>query len=155
MVPAGNKAKRLSSVNHTTKTIHHHHHKTFSIRENKIQIKNYFDRKRKASSKSSKEEVANYLNIFFSNVVKNPEIPEYLVKESFHQNTECPTLKAVLKYRKHPSIISISHSFHQASSFNFSCIDKKAVLKEILRLRATKTSEDTDIPIKFLKENGH
>ena len=26
VVPAGNKAKRLSSVNHTTKTIHHHHH---------------------------------------------------------------------------------------------------------------------------------
>ena len=25
MVPAGNKAKRLSSVNRTTKTIHHHH----------------------------------------------------------------------------------------------------------------------------------
>ena len=26
MVPDGNKAKRLSSVNHTAKTIHHHHH---------------------------------------------------------------------------------------------------------------------------------
>ena len=26
MVPAGNKSKRLSSANHTTKTIHHHHH---------------------------------------------------------------------------------------------------------------------------------
>ena len=26
MIPAGNKAKHLSSVNHTTKTIHHHHH---------------------------------------------------------------------------------------------------------------------------------
>ena len=26
MIPAGNKAKRLSSINHTTKTIHHHHH---------------------------------------------------------------------------------------------------------------------------------
>ena len=26
MVPAGNKARRLLSVNHTTKTIHHHHH---------------------------------------------------------------------------------------------------------------------------------
>ena len=25
IVPAGNKAKRLSSVNHTAKTIHHHH----------------------------------------------------------------------------------------------------------------------------------
>ena len=33
MVPAGNKAKRLSSVNHTTKTIHHHHqhHHTVQI----------------------------------------------------------------------------------------------------------------------------
>ena len=26
MVPAGNKAKRLSSASYTTKTIHHHHH---------------------------------------------------------------------------------------------------------------------------------
>ena len=26
MVAAGNKAKCLSSVNHTTRTIHHHHH---------------------------------------------------------------------------------------------------------------------------------
>ena len=26
MVPAGNKAERLSSVNHSTKTIHHHQH---------------------------------------------------------------------------------------------------------------------------------
>ena len=33
MVSAGNKAKRLSSVNHTTKTInhHHHHHHHFKI----------------------------------------------------------------------------------------------------------------------------
>ena len=26
MVPAGNKAKRLPLVNHTTKRFHHHHH---------------------------------------------------------------------------------------------------------------------------------
>ena len=35
MVPAGNKAKRLLSVNHTTKTnhhhYHHHHHQEYSI----------------------------------------------------------------------------------------------------------------------------
>ena len=29
MVPAGNKAKRISSVNHTTKTIHHQHHHSY------------------------------------------------------------------------------------------------------------------------------
>ena len=32
MVLAGNKAKRLSSVNHTTKTIHHHHNNPFDFR---------------------------------------------------------------------------------------------------------------------------
>ena len=31
MVPAGDKAKRLSSVNHTTKIIHHHHHHHFFV----------------------------------------------------------------------------------------------------------------------------
>ena len=29
MVPAGNKAKRLSPVNHTTKTVHHHQFTVF------------------------------------------------------------------------------------------------------------------------------
>ena len=32
MVPAGNTAKRLSSVNHSTKTIHHHHHQKALIK---------------------------------------------------------------------------------------------------------------------------
>ena len=31
MASAGNKAKRLSSVNHTTKNIHHHRHQTIAI----------------------------------------------------------------------------------------------------------------------------
>ena len=31
MVPAGNKANHLSSVNHTTKAIHHHHRHTCSF----------------------------------------------------------------------------------------------------------------------------
>ena len=31
MVPAENKAKHLSSVNHTTETIHHHHHCKLSV----------------------------------------------------------------------------------------------------------------------------
>ena len=31
MVPAGNKAKRLLSVNRTTKTIHHHHHRSIVL----------------------------------------------------------------------------------------------------------------------------
>ena len=102
---------------------------------------------------SNNIKVANCLNYFFSNIVKNLEIPKYEVKDNFHQNMESPALKAVFKYRNHPSIISISYSFRQASSFNFSCIDKSTVLKEIRSLSITKTSRDTDLPLKVLKEN--
>ena len=38
MVPAGNKAKRLSSVNHTTKTIYHHHHHHWVVPDNKAYL---------------------------------------------------------------------------------------------------------------------
>ena len=68
---------------------------------------------------SDNTEVENCLNNFFSNIVKILEIPMYELKDNFHQNIESPSLKEVLKYRRHPSIISILHSFHQASSFNF------------------------------------
>ena len=39
MVPTGNKAKRLSLVNHTTKTIHHHHQDTNQDSELKKHLK--------------------------------------------------------------------------------------------------------------------
>ena len=42
MVPAGSKAKRLSSVNHTTKTIHphyhHHHHRHHLLLDFEIKV---------------------------------------------------------------------------------------------------------------------
>ena len=40
MVMTGDKAKRLSSVNHTTKTIpHHHHHKNLTSYNNRLTLK--------------------------------------------------------------------------------------------------------------------
>ena len=79
---------------------------------------------------SDDAEVANCLNNFFSNVAKNLEIPKYDVKDDLHLNMKSHlTLKAVFKYKSHPSIISIRHFRHQVSNFNFSCIDKNTVLK--------------------------
>ena len=65
-----------------------------------------------------------------------------------------PTLKAVFKYKNHPSIISIRRFRRQASNFNFSCIDKNTVLKKIRGLSTTKASQDTSLPVKILKENA-
>ena len=104
---------------------------------------------------SDDAEVANCLNNFFSNIAKNLEIPKYDVEDDLHLNMNSrPTLKAVFKYKNHPSIISIRRFRHQVSNFNFSCIDKNTVLKEIRGLSTTKASQDNDLPVKILKENA-
>ena len=104
---------------------------------------------------SDNVEVANCVNNFFSNIVKNLEIPKYGVEDDLHVNMNShPTFKAVFKYKNYPSIISISRFRHQVSNFHFSCIDKNTIAKEIRGLRTTKASQDNDLPAKILKENA-
>ena len=53
-------------------------------------------------------EVANTLNNYFSNVVKNSKIPEKFVTDSLPQSlSRHPTLIAILKYKNHPSMRAI------------------------------------------------
>ena len=104
---------------------------------------------------SDDAEVANCLNIFLSNIVKNLEMPKYEVEDDLHLNVNShPTLKAIFKYKNHPSIISIRRFCYHVSNFTFSCIDKNIVLKEIRGLSTTKASQDTDLHVKNLKENA-
>ena len=50
-------------------------------------------------------EVANTLNNYFSNVVKNLKIPEKFVTDSLPQSlSRHPTLNAILKYKNHSSM---------------------------------------------------
>ena len=104
---------------------------------------------------SDDAEVANCLDNFFSDIAKNLEIPNYEVEDDLYLNMNShPTQKAVFKYKNHSSIISIRHFCHQVLNFNFSCIDNNTVLKEIRGLSTTKASQDTNLPVKILKENA-
>ena len=47
------------------------------------------------------KEIAKVLNDFFSNIIRN------LNTDSIIKNVRAPTLKFILKYRKHPSILAI------------------------------------------------
>ena len=66
-----------------------------------------------------------------------------------------PVLRAIMKYRKHPSINPIRPFSQHNSSFHFSPVDKNSVLKEIKGLNANKAVQDTDILVKILKENAN
>ena len=56
---------------------------------------------------NSKTKTAEVLNEFFSNIVKNLKIPEYENLNCNFQKVKDPELKAILKYKNHPSIIAI------------------------------------------------
>ena len=100
-------------------------------------------------------EVAKTFNNFFSNIVKNLNIPEYQCEDDIHVRLFCnPALQAIMKYRNHPSIKTIGHSMQHSSSFYFSPVAKNTVLKEIEKLNTKKAVQDTDIPVKVLKANA-
>ena len=50
---------------------------------------------------------AEVFNSFFSNIVKNLKIPQYSNSDPIAQNIGDPTLKAIVKYKTHPSFLAI------------------------------------------------
>ena len=94
-------------------------------------------------------------SVFFSNIVKNLDISKYVVGDTLHLNLKNhPILMAILKYRNHWSIITIKRLRYQTVPFHFSHIDKKTVLKIIRSLSNNKASQETDLPVRVVKENA-
>ena len=104
---------------------------------------------------SNENEVAKTFNDFVSNIVKKLKLWEYHCEDDLHNRLSSHSaFLAILKYRNHPSINNIRNSSQRFSSFYFSQVDTNTVLKEIRRLSAKKAVQDTDIPVKVLKENA-
>ena len=99
-------------------------------------------------------ETAQVLNEIFSNIVQNLDISRYSNDEPLVSNNNYATLKAILKYRNHSSIIAIQSKCKDKGNFNFSEVDQKQIEKEILKLDVNKASQSSGIPIKGLKENS-
>ena len=96
---------------------------------------------------------AEFLNNFFSNIVQNLNIARYTSEESFVDNISDPTLKAILKYRNHPSIIAIRKKYKISECFKFTEVDQKDIEKEFLQIDVNKASQSSDIPTKIVIEN--
>ena len=98
-------------------------------------------------------ETAEVFNEFFSNIVQNLNIPRFENDEPIVNNISDPTLKAILKYRKHPGVIAIRDKFKIKETFSFVEVDQKEIEKEILNMDVNKASQSSDIPTKIVKEN--
>ena len=74
------------------------------------------------------------LNSFFSNIVTNLKIPEYKDYDiSFNEDVSDPIIKLILKYRNHPSILTIGevckNKLNQQPLFSFSKVTKNEIVK--------------------------
>ena len=62
-------------------------------------------------------------------------------------------MRAIVKYRVHPSYIAIKENCSSSTPFNFSFVVKEDILKEIKNLKANKATQN-DIPTNVIKENS-
>ena len=93
------------------------------------------------------------LNTLFGNIVKNLEINQYSNFDPVINHVKDPTLRAILKYKDHPSILAIQNNCKNGIKFAFEEIDLASIEKEIHNLKMNKASQSSDIPNKFIKEN--
>ena len=83
---------------------------------------------------------------FFSNIVQNRDISRYSNDEPLLSNTNDATLKAILKYKNHPSIIAILNKCKDKGNLNFIEVEQKQIENEILKLHVNKVSQSSEIP---------
>ena len=91
------------------------------------------------------------LNNLYSNIITNLNIPEYEDTTTQVNELEDPILKAIEKYKNHPSIRAINTFI--TLSISFSEINMDEIMKEIQCLGTNKASQESDIPIKLIKQN--
>ena len=68
---------------------------------------------------------------FFSNIAKTLGISDYIHSHPLAKEVNDPTLRTIMKYQNHPSVLTIPGKYKNDSIFTFSYVTKEVVLKEI------------------------
>ena len=97
--------------------------------------------------------IAEIFNRFFSNAVNDLKIPGFHGAVPLADNISHPIFRAILKYANHPSTIAIK-DLNNTSMFSFSNVSVADVKKEIRKLDPRKATQNTDIPVRILKQNS-
>ena len=85
---------------------------------------------------SNDENTAQVLNTFFSNIAGSLNIPEYVTNDPISGNISY--IKPIVKYRKHPSILTIGEVCKERkkkhAAFSFSKVAEEEIFRDILNL---------------------
>ena len=103
--------------------------------------------------KIDEQKVANTLNDVFFSIVTSLNLPESQNADPLSDNIDYLTLKAIMKWRNHPSVLAITAVDENRERFTFSSVTLADVGKEINILNITKAIQEADLPVKLLKDN--
>ena len=97
------------------------------------------------------------MNTFFSNIVSSLNFPEYVINDPISDDISDPIIKLIVKYRKHPSILTTGEVCKERkrkhAAFSFSKVAMEEIFRDDLDLDVSKACQDTDVPSKIIKEN--
>ena len=102
----------------------------------------------------TEKETAEVFNNFFGNILMNLNISQYSDFDPIIENVKDSTLKAILKYEKHPRILAIRTKCNRNGAFSLREISFKEIETKIRLLKLHKASQHSDIPTKIIKENS-
>ena len=83
---------------------------------------------------------AEVFNNISGNILKNPNISQYSDFDHIVENVKDPTLKAIFKYKKYPSILPIRTKCNRNVVFSFREVSLKQIKTEINLLKLSKVS---------------
>ena len=96
------------------------------------------------------------MNTFFSSIASDLKFLDYNNCEPLVENIQEPFLKAIVKYRNQPNILTSmqkKRSIQKNTQISFTCVDKGETLKDVLSLDASKACQVSVIPSRVIKEN--
>ena len=103
---------------------------------------------------SNNEELAETFNKHFSKLVESLDIDKTLASNIPSSDITDPVFNAIKKYENHPSIKKIEH-FMSGKDLKFSIVfeTKSKILAEIHNLDNEKACQESDVPVKLIKDN--
>ena len=93
------------------------------------------------------------MNDFCSSIVTSLNSSESQNADPLSDNIDHLTLKAIMKWRNHPSVLAITTVHENRKWFTFSSVTVADVAKEINILNSSKATQEADLPVKLLKNN--
>ena len=101
----------------------------------------------------TEKETADVFNNFLGNIIKNRNISQYSDFDPITENVKDLTLKAILKYEKHPSSLAIRTKCNRNCAFSFREVSFKEIETEIRLFKPNNASQYSVIPTKIIKKN--